>query len=73
MGKDIYDTFGTAKRFMDSTEKILNIQLTKYMFNWPIESLTKTSIAQPGQIMNNHINNISHPFTFASNYARVET
>ena len=47
MGKDLYDTFSTAREMMDRADATLGFSLTKVMFEGPDEELTRTCYCQP--------------------------
>lgn len=47
MGKDLFDTFKSAKEVFLEVDDALNIKLSDLIFNGPIEQLTQTQNAQP--------------------------
>lgn len=47
MGKDLYDTFPTAREMMDQANAALGFPLTEIMFNGPDAELTRTCYCQP--------------------------
>ncbi|HSA32061.1 MAG TPA: ACP S-malonyltransferase [Candidatus Omnitrophota bacterium] len=47
MGKDLYETFETAKQIIDQADHILGNGLKGVMFEGPEEKLTQTSYCQP--------------------------
>jgi [acyl-carrier-protein] S-malonyltransferase len=47
MGKDLYDTFPTAREVFDAADAALGVSLSKLCFNGPAEELTLTHNAQP--------------------------
>ena len=47
MGKNLYDSSIQARKMFQQANKILNIDLSRYMFEGPEEILTQTTIAQP--------------------------
>ena len=47
MGKDLYDNFATAREVFQKTDEILGINLSKIMFEGPVDELTKTQNTQP--------------------------
>lgn len=47
MGKDLYDTYPTAKAMMDAADAALGYSLTDVMFNGPDAQLTRTCNCQP--------------------------
>lgn len=47
MGKDLYDSFESARRIMDQANVILGRDLLKIIFTGPLEDLTATQNTQP--------------------------
>jgi len=47
MGKDLYENFASAKKVFQKIDDILSLNLSKLMFEGPIEELTKTENTQP--------------------------
>lgn len=47
MAKDLYDSQPFAKELFKKANEILGFDITKIMFNGPVEELTKTSCCQP--------------------------
>lgn len=47
MGKDLYDTYPSAKAVFEKANQILNYSLTELCFSGPEEKLTRTCFAQP--------------------------
>lgn len=47
MGKDLYENFDSAKTIFKKVDEILKVNLSKIMFEGPIEDLTKTENTQP--------------------------
>lgn len=47
MGKSLYDKYPEAKRLFDRADEILNIPLSKWMFEGDSSRLTQTDVAQP--------------------------
>jgi len=47
MGKDLVDTYPTAKKLFDKADEALGFSISDIMFNGPDEELTKTSRCQP--------------------------
>jgi len=47
MGKDLVEAFPVAKALFDKADEILDIPLSKVMFEGPTEELTRTSYCQP--------------------------
>lgn len=47
MGKDLYDNFACAREVFQKVDNILNVNLSKIMFEGPSEELTKTQNTQP--------------------------
>ncbi len=47
MGKDLYDTYASARELMDAADAALGFPLTKVMFEGPEEELTRTCYCQP--------------------------
>ncbi|MBM5783087.1 MAG: ACP S-malonyltransferase, partial [Pelagibacterales bacterium] len=47
MGKDLYDNFEVARKVFKTVDDILEVNLSKIMFEGPSEELTKTDNAQP--------------------------
>jgi [acyl-carrier-protein] S-malonyltransferase len=47
MGKDLYENFASAKEIFQTVDDILEVNLSKIMFEGPAEELTKTQNTQP--------------------------
>ena len=47
MGKDLYENFVHAREIFQKTDEILEVNLSKIMFEGPSEELTKTENTQP--------------------------
>lgn len=47
MGKNLYENFASAKEVFDKVDDILGMNLSKIMFEGPIDVLTQTQNAQP--------------------------
>ncbi len=47
MGKDLAETYPSAKALFEKADEVLGFSLTDVMFNGPIEELTRTSRCQP--------------------------
>jgi [acyl-carrier-protein] S-malonyltransferase len=47
MGKDLYDTFASARAIFEKADKVLGFSISELCFNGPLEELTKTNNCQP--------------------------
>lgn len=47
MGKDLYENFSSAREVFTTVDQILEVKLSKIMFEGPSEELTKTENTQP--------------------------
>lgn len=51
MGKEIYQTYDSAKKLFDQADQLLDRSLTDLMFNGPDQELTQTEYAQPALLL----------------------
>lgn len=47
MGKDLFENFASAREVFEKVDDILRVNLSKIMFDGPVEELTKTENTQP--------------------------
>ncbi len=55
MAKDIYDNSSKAKEFVQKAEEAISFNISKIMFEGPIEELKKTSITQPAIYLHSYL------------------